>query len=78
MFQLFSDNLVLVLDFLILQDKHNRRTLWVNIKCVYFCETGQKSPQRLVFLPVSKAPTSKLYILRECTDIVYMYMYHLI
>jgi len=38
----------------------------------------RKAPQRLVFLPVSKAPTSKLYILRECTDIVYMYMYHLI
>jgi len=49
MFQLFSDNLVLVLDFSTLQNKHNIRTLSVNIKCVYFCETGQKSPTKTRF-----------------------------
>jgi hypothetical protein len=32
LFQLFLDNLAVVLDLLILQDKHNRRTLSENIK----------------------------------------------
>ena len=42
---LFSDNLAAVLDILTLQqDKHNIRTLSVNIKFICTChETGQKS-----------------------------------
>jgi hypothetical protein len=34
LFQLFSDNLAVVLDFLTLQDKHNIRTFLVNIKSI--------------------------------------------
>jgi len=34
LFQLFSDNLAVVLDFLILQDKHNISTLSLNIKLI--------------------------------------------
>jgi hypothetical protein len=40
-----------------LQDKHNIRTLSVNIKCI--C-------QKLAFLSVSKARTNKFYIYMVC------------
>jgi hypothetical protein len=44
LFQLFSDNFAVVLDFLILQDKHNIHTLLLNIKLICTrCETEQKS-----------------------------------
>ena len=41
---LFSGQFVVVLDYLTLQDKHNIRTLSVNIKLIFtHCETDQKS-----------------------------------
>ena len=41
LFQLFSDNLSVVLHFLILHDKHNIRTLSINIKFICTrCETN--------------------------------------
>ena len=41
LFQLFSDDLTVVFDFLILQDKHNIRTLSLNIQLICTrCETG--------------------------------------
>jgi hypothetical protein len=44
LFQLFSDNFGVVLDFSILEDEYNIRTLAVNIKFICTrCETGQKS-----------------------------------
>jgi hypothetical protein len=65
-------NLAVVLDFLILQDKHNICTLSLNIKLICTrCETGKKASQRLTFLPVSKAGTNKLCILRQCKYIIY-------
>ena len=60
--------------FLILQDKHNIRTLSFNIKLIYTrCETCQKGSSKLAFLPASKARTNKLYIFRQCTYIVYIF-----
>ena len=54
LFLLFSDILVAVFDIFILQDKHNIRTLLVNIKFICTrCETARKAPQRLSFLAVS-------------------------
>ena len=44
MLQLFLDNLAVVLDFLKRQDKHDIRTLSVNIKLICTrCETDHKS-----------------------------------
>ena len=50
LFQLFSDNLAVVLDLLILQDKHNIRTLSENVKliCTRY-ETGQNSSSKTRF-----------------------------
>ena len=72
LFQIFSDNLEVVLDFLTLQDKPNIRTLSLNIKFIYTrCETGLNSEPSI--LPVSKARTNKFYIYRQCTYIVYLF-----
>jgi hypothetical protein len=39
--QLFSDNLAVVIDFLILQDEQNICTLSLNVKLIFTrCETG--------------------------------------
>jgi hypothetical protein len=63
LFQLFPDNLAVVLDLLTLQDKRNIHTLSVNIELVCVrCETDQK--------PASKVRTNKLYISRQYTYIV--------
>jgi hypothetical protein len=46
----FSDNLAVVLDFLTSQDKHNIRTLSVNVKLIWTCcETGEKSSPKVRF-----------------------------
>ena len=43
LFQLFSDNVAGILNFLILQDRHNIRTLSLNIQLICTrCETGYK------------------------------------
>jgi len=69
LFQLFSDNLVVDLHFVKLQDKHNIHILSLNIRLICTrCETGCTY---LAFLHVSKARTHKLYIFRQCT---YMYI----
>jgi hypothetical protein len=66
---------VFVLDLLILKDKYNIRTWSLNVKLIWTrCKTTRKAHQRLVFLPVSKAHANKLYIFRQCTDIVYVYL----
>jgi len=65
---LVSFNLAVVLDLLILQDKHNIRKLSLNIRLIY-------TRQRLGFLPVSKARANKLYLFRQCTDIVYIQLF---
>jgi hypothetical protein len=60
---LLSDNLALVLNLLILQDKHSIRRLLVNIKLI--CsryETGQEKLDKAHFLTVSKARTNKLHV----------------
>jgi hypothetical protein len=50
LFQLFSDTLAGVLEFLILQDKHNILTLSLNIKLICtHCKTDQKSLQKTHF-----------------------------
>jgi hypothetical protein len=50
LFQLFSDNLAVVLDFLILQDKQNIRTLSLNIKLICTrCEIVLKSSSKARF-----------------------------
>ena len=73
MFQLFSDNLAVVLHLLTLQDKHNIRTLSLNIKLFWTrCEQARKARQGLPFLPVSNGRTNKCYIFRQCTYIVYV------
>ena len=73
LFLLFLDTLVVVLDFLTLQDKHNIRTLSDNIK--FICNRGEpgerNAGQRLAFLSVSKAYANKLYIFQQATYIVY-------
>jgi hypothetical protein len=61
--------LAVVLDFLILQDKHNLRTLSLNIKLIALA--AKQSRKRLAFLPVSKACTNKVYIFRQCIYIVF-------
>ena len=75
LFQLFSDNLAGVLHVLILQDKHNTRTLSLNIKLICtWCEIVYNRScqrQRLAFLSVSR--TNKFYIFRQCKYIVYIY-----
>ena len=49
-FQLFSDNLAVVLDCLILKDEHNQCTLSLNIKLICIrCETGKKSSTKAHF-----------------------------
>jgi hypothetical protein len=58
--------------FLTLQDKHNIRTLSLNIK--FICTRSKqawKARQRLAILPVSKARTNKFYIYRQCSWKVY-------
>ena len=69
----FCLNLTSFPTFLTLQDKHNIRTLSLNIKYICTrCETGLKSSPKLAILPVSKARTNKFYIYRQCTYIVYL------
>ena len=48
--QLFSDNFAGVLDLLIVQDKHNLRTLSLNIKLIctrYVCRTTKRKDNRI-------------------------------
>ena len=77
LFQLFSENLAIVLDFLILQEKQNMHILSLNIKNKFALSAKQdrKTRQMLAFLPVSKALTNKLYIFRQCTYIVYLFVH---
>jgi hypothetical protein len=56
----FLINLAVVLEFLILQDKHNIRTLSVYIKLIgILSEIDQKCPPKAHFSTVSKARTNK-------------------
>ena len=45
---------------------------WIHIPMVnrgwYFC-----THQKLAFIPISKAHTNKYYIVRQCTNIIYIY-----
>jgi hypothetical protein len=77
LFQLFSENLAIVLDCLILQEKHNMHILSLNIKNKFALSAKQdrKTRQMLAFLPVSKVRTNKLYIFRQCTYIVYLFVH---
>jgi len=50
-----------IIDFLLLQSLHAKQE--------------RKARQRLNFLPVSNARTNKCYIFRQCTCIVYIYIY---
>jgi hypothetical protein len=68
LFQLFPDKLPVVLDLLILQDKHNIRNAFA-----LAAKQARKAHQRIAFLLVSKARTNKLYIFRQCTYIVYVH-----
>jgi hypothetical protein len=43
LFQLFSDNLAVVLDFMILQDKHNMHTLLLKFLSVTLHESGTRN-----------------------------------
>ena len=62
-----------LLTFFTLQDKHNIRTLSLNIKFICTrCETGLKSSPKARYSAVSKARTNKFYIYRQCTYIVYV------
>ena len=73
-FLLFSDYLIVVLDFVTLQDKNDIGTLSVNIKlnCTD-CKAGQKSSlQARFFLHVYKACTNKLNFCVQFTYIVYV------
>jgi hypothetical protein len=70
-FLLFSDDMIVVLDFVTFQDKNNIGTLSVKIKlnCTD-CKAGQKSsPQARFFLHVYKACTNKLHFCRQFTYI---------
>ena len=51
--------------FLTLQDKHNIRTLSLNVKCVLAAKQAWKARRRLAILPVSKARTNTFYIYRQ-------------
>ena len=72
---LVSDNLAGVLEILILQDKHNIRTLSLNIKINLY--SLRNKHEKLAILPVSKARTNKFYIYRQCTYIVYILVMNL-
>jgi len=61
----FIGNLVVVLDFLILQDKHNIHTLSLNIKFALPAKQTRTARQRLTFLPVFKVRTNKCYIFQQ-------------
>jgi hypothetical protein len=75
--QLFSDNLAGVLNFLILQDKQNISKRYIVVQYQINLHSwrnteseARKACPQLVFPPVSKAHTNKLYIFGQCTYIV--------
>jgi hypothetical protein len=69
--QLFSDNLAVVLDFLILQDK-NKYT-YIVVKYKINLRLLRSSVEMLAFLPISKARTNKFYIFRQWTYFLYIH-----
>jgi hypothetical protein len=64
LFHLFSGNFAGVLDFLILQDKHNIHTL---------SSQARKDPQKLPFLPISKVRTNTILHFPAMYWILYIY-----
>ena len=62
-----------VLDFLTLQDKHN--ITYIVVKYKINLHFAVKQARKTAFLPVSEACTNKFYIFRQCTYIVYIYIY---
>ena len=69
--QLFSDNLAVVLDFLILQDKH--KYTYIVVKYKINLRLLRSSVEKLAFLPISKARTNKFYIFRQWTYFIYIH-----
>ena len=77
MFRLFTASLSVVLNFLILQDKQNISKRYIVVQYQINLHSwrnteseARKACPQLVFPPVSKAHTNKLYIFGQCTYIV--------
>jgi hypothetical protein len=67
-FQLFSNNLTIILDFLKSHDKHNTGTVSVKLAA----KRTRKARQIFAFLPVFKARRNEFHIFRQCMYIVYI------
>jgi hypothetical protein len=62
------------LDVLILQDKHNIRTLSLNIESIWTrCETVREDCQMLTFLSVSETISEINFIFSDNVRILYIY-----
>jgi len=63
---LFPENVAVVLDILMLQDKYKY------ILCKNKIYAAKQITEKLAFLPVSEACTNKFYIFQQCTYIAYI------